>query len=160
RSPCPTIASGSVVRPTTSATGCAQPEASSAAATAANAPNRRPAPSDHSARAEAGVPTVTLARSTSARKLTTASATPAAAPMAPAAPPSQPPAAARTTPSAHTSRVTRLISSLGVIERPLRRLDRSKEAHEPRGDPEAEPDEGQPRLGTEPAIREVPAGQT
>src|SRR5262245_17890083 len=84
---------------------------------------------------------------------------PTAAPSAPSTPPSHAAGAVSATPSTQASRETRAVRSPGVIELPIRSLDRAKENHESRGDAEAETEQQQPRLRAQPSIQKVAAGQ-
>src|SRR5687768_15806214 len=156
-SPRATSAHGSTVKPASSATGCAHPDTKRTPATTATSAKRRAAPTYHTAPARPGVAVATSARAASQRKFTTARAPPARIPSAAAGPASHASVSAITTAPAQVATVTRAFSSPGVIELPLRLLDRSKEVHESGDDPEDEADQRQPGLRTEPSIRKVPA---
>src|SRR5260370_10129792 len=145
--------------PARMAGGCAWPLATTTASAATTAASRSPAASDHNERAGEPSPPVTCARAASHRKLPRAIPAPAAAPSAPSSPPRYAAGPASATPSTHASRDTRDVRSLGVIELPLRSVHGSKEHHESGDDPEAEPDEQEPRLGAEPLVRVVAADQ-
>src|SRR6267378_1698774 len=120
---------------------------------------RGPTPITH---ADTGAPPAVItsaARATSQRKLRTASAPPARTPPATDAPATRPPSAASTAEAAHVSRVTRAVSSPGVIENALRTTHRSKEVHEPRRDAEHEPDQQEPGRRSQPAVQIVAPDQ-
>ena len=108
------------MNPATSPIGSAQPVLRRIAHATVQAANRSPAPITQ---ADTGAPpaAVTIAaRATSQRKLRTASAPPARTPPATEAPATRPPSAASTAETAHVSKVTRAVSSPGVIEIALR----------------------------------------
>src|SRR5262244_3264285 len=100
-----------------------------------------------------------VTREASQRKLPTAMPAPATAPSAPSRPPSQAAGAVSATPSTQASRETRDVRSLGVIELPIRSLDRAEENHEPCGNSEAETEQQEHGLRAEPQIQVVAAGQ-
>src|SRR5262245_50707200 len=132
---------GSTVNPATSATGCAQPVASSTPQAPVQATNRSPAPINHAAADVLPVEVATNARATSQRKFTTASAPPARTPRPAAAPASAQESAASAVTAAHVSSVTLVVSSLGVIEIPVGASHRSKEVDETRRDSEHQADQ-------------------
>src|SRR5947207_9660110 len=157
RNPSTITAQGSTLSPASSATGCAHSNASSPALAAVNAVRRSPAPTSHAPPATPALDVI--ARATSQRKFTTASAPPARTPSAAVGPPSHQAGAASTATSAHVTALTRAVTLLGFIELPLRTPDRPKEIHEAGRDPHAETQQREPRLGAEPSIRIVPANQ-
>src|SRR6266567_821526 len=120
-----------MVRPNTSATGCAQSRTRSTAVAAASPPKRS-----------------AMAR-----------APPARTPSPTRAPPSVAATTASTTTITALSAVTRRRSSLTLIQIPLRVLRRPKQAHEPRRDPQAETDQKKDGARAEPSVRVVPAGE-
>ena len=71
------------------------------------------------------------------------------------APASHQAAAANAATAAHVSSVTRVVSSLGVIEFPVGAAHRSKEVDESRRDPEAQPDQQEPGRRSQQAVRVV-----
>src|SRR5207244_2486422 len=159
RRPWATTTTGSTLSPHTTASGCAWPLTSTSPTAAASAASRSTAASVHSARPVEPASSPPLTRDASQRKLPTAMTAPAAAPSAPSSPPSHAAGPATAAPSTHASRDTRDVRSLGVIDLPSGFADRSKEHHEPRGDPEAEPDQQEPRLGAEPQVGVVAADE-
>src|SRR3989442_797616 len=159
RRPCATTTTGSTLSPHPTASGCACPLTSTSPTAAASAASRSTAASVHSARTVEPASSPPVTRDASQRKLPTAMTAPAAAPSAPSSPPSHAAGPATAAPSTHASRDTRDVRSLGVIDLPSGFADRSKEHHEPRGDPEAEPDQQEPRLGAEPQVGVVAADE-
>src|SRR5688572_27897834 len=158
-SPKASSAHGSTVKPASSATGCAHPDTNSAPATVATSTKRSAAPAYQSAPAKPGAAAATSARAASHRKLRTARAPPARMPSAAGEPASHANGSAIITAPAPVATVTRAFSSPGVIEVPLRLLDRPKEVHESGNDPQDEADQRQPGRRAEPLVREVSAGQ-
>src|SRR5947209_5651983 len=147
-----------MVRPNTSATGCAQSRTRSTAVAAASPPKRSALAI--SQRPDAAVANETLAASPANRqKLAMARAPPARTPSPTRAPPSVAATTASTTTITALSAVTRRRSSLTLIQIPLRVLRRPKQAHEPRRDPQAETDQKKDGARAEPSVSVVPAGE-
>src|SRR5262245_52929579 len=121
------------------------------------APKTQPATS---LRADAGSLALAAARE-SHQKLPAVNAPAARTPRAPEGPASHAAGSASAATAIAVSVVTRRRRSLviRVIQCPLGGLRRSKEVHEPGGDPEQEPDQRQPRSGSEPSVSVIPGAQ-
>src|SRR5215470_6015310 len=101
------------------------------------------------------VVSATDVRITSQRKFTTARTPPARTPTPLGTPRSQPASAASASTAADVSSVTRVVSSLGVIELPVGPVHRSKEVDESRRDPESQPEQQEPGRRSQQAVRVV-----
>src|SRR5258705_449676 len=96
-----------------------------------------------------------LREATSQRTSPPGGARPASPPRPIGPPGSHQPSAASPPPATHVSSVTRVVSSLGVIELPVGAVHRSKEVDESRRDPECQPEQQEPGRRSQQAVRVV-----